>query len=242
VRFLDGEIRADPTEEHILVMDQHSTHCSYELLHFAEDNHVTIYYLPSHTTHYLQPVDYSLFRPLKRAYHAAEDASFWSGLPTNMFRVPILFGTAWKKACTPDNIKAGFRGTGIFPFDPEHVLQQLEARRDDNICLQTPADQLHRGGEVSEEQEENEVEEIETHSQRRREVADDGKFVCGVKTAAQARAEMRAKNRATKKKKEGAEAKKKQREFRKVHTERRRAIEKRRQQKKKQMDSYDSDE
>ena len=135
----------------------------HSLLRYAEDHHVTIYYLPPHTTHYLQPVDYSLFRPLKRAYQAAEDASVWTGTPTDIYRIPVLFGLAWKSACNEENIKAGFRGTGLYPFDPQHVIGQLpQVDQDDSVNEeQAHLDgELGRGGEGGGEEESEEEDEV----------------------------------------------------------------------------------
>ena len=105
----------DLEEPHGLIMDQHSTHCSYDLLHYPEDHHVTIYHLPPHANHFLRPIDCALFRPLKQAYHAAEEASVWAGTPTERHRIPVLFGTAWKRACTVSNVKVGFRNSAENP-------------------------------------------------------------------------------------------------------------------------------
>lgn len=51
----------------LLVMDNHESHLSIDLLDMARDNQVELYCLPPHTTHILQPLDVCLFRPLKKA-------------------------------------------------------------------------------------------------------------------------------------------------------------------------------
>ncbi|KAJ8932540.1 hypothetical protein NQ314_014590 [Rhamnusium bicolor] len=50
----------------LLIMDGHSSHCSnVELLDYAVANDVILFCLPSHSTHWLQPLDRSFFKPLK---------------------------------------------------------------------------------------------------------------------------------------------------------------------------------
>ena len=36
------------------------------------------------------------------------------------------FQTAFRTAITESNIKGGFRGLGLVPFDPEYVISQLD--------------------------------------------------------------------------------------------------------------------
>lgn len=125
VRYLDKEVRRDPLEDHLLIMDQHAAHCSFQVLSYAEDHHIVLYYLPPHTTHYLQPVDVSLFGPIKRQYHIAEDIFFRPHRPATLNDIPRLFMEAWTKACTPKNIISGFRGTGICPFDMDRAMRSV---------------------------------------------------------------------------------------------------------------------
>jgi hypothetical protein len=55
-----------PAGVNLLILDGHATHCnSIELLKLTEENQVILLCLPSHTTHALQPLDKSFFRPLK---------------------------------------------------------------------------------------------------------------------------------------------------------------------------------
>jgi len=40
-----------------------------------------------------------------------------------------LFKSAWARALTPANIASGWRNTGLIPFDPSLILNQLSTRR-----------------------------------------------------------------------------------------------------------------
>ena len=46
----------------------HHSHMSLELIREARDNKVVILCLPPNTTHLLQPLDVSVFAPLKKAW------------------------------------------------------------------------------------------------------------------------------------------------------------------------------
>jgi hypothetical protein len=126
VHYLDGGIRTDPAEEHLLIMDQHASHCSMRVFEFAQEHNVCLFFLPPHTTHYLQPVDVSLFKPVKQAYHAAERELAVHGRQPTIDCIPILFQKAWAKAGTPANITAGFARTGICPFDRDVVISLVQ--------------------------------------------------------------------------------------------------------------------
>lgn len=52
----------------LLVMDNHDTHVSLDVIKIAADNNVTLIGLPPHTTHILQPLDVGIMGPLKRKF------------------------------------------------------------------------------------------------------------------------------------------------------------------------------
>ena len=84
--------------------------------------------LPSYSTHRLQPLNISLFAPLANFYtqglnHLLSNSlgmvsmskrAFWS-----------VFWPVWQRAFTPENIASGFKKTGIFPYNPQIVLNKI---------------------------------------------------------------------------------------------------------------------
>nr|CAI5857712.1 unnamed protein product [Callosobruchus analis] len=53
-------------------MDDHFSHCSnVELLDYAVANDVILFCFPIHSTHWLQPLDRSFFKPLKTYWSQA---------------------------------------------------------------------------------------------------------------------------------------------------------------------------
>jgi len=55
----------------LLVVDGHSTYYQHETIKFVCDNGVVMMYLPPHTTHESQPLDASVFKPLKQNWYSA---------------------------------------------------------------------------------------------------------------------------------------------------------------------------
>lgn len=113
-----GSSKENPT---ILIFDNHESHLTIVTLNIAKDNGVTIITLPPHCSHKLQPLDISIFAPLKAYYNSAVDS--WllhhPGKPLTIYEVAGCVGVAVERSMTPLNIKAGFKKTGIFPFDRE---------------------------------------------------------------------------------------------------------------------------
>lgn len=87
----------------LLIMDGHTSHCSnVELLDFAVANDVILFCLPSHTTHWLQPLDRSFFKPLKTYW--AQTCQNWvqnnPGRKLSRLQFAQLLNIAWGKAAT----------------------------------------------------------------------------------------------------------------------------------------------
>ncbi|CAH2010540.1 unnamed protein product [Acanthoscelides obtectus] len=108
----------------LLVLDGHSSHCSdVEILDLATANDIILLCLPSHTTHWLQPLDRSFFKPLKVYWNEA--CKKWvqnnPGRKLSRLQFPSLLNTAWCKAASVQNAVSGFRTCGIFPFDKSKI-------------------------------------------------------------------------------------------------------------------------
>ena len=111
-----AHVRPSPTDKVILLLDNHVSHLSVE---FAKDNGVVMVSFPPHCSHKLQPLDRSVYRPLKRYYNVACDDWIVShkGRTLTIYDVPAMVGLAYPKAMTPANIQAGFKVSGISPFN-----------------------------------------------------------------------------------------------------------------------------
>ncbi|OWF49329.1 Pogo transposable element with KRAB domain [Mizuhopecten yessoensis] len=107
----------------LLILDGHGSHETLGLLELAKQENISIIALPPHTTHYLQPLDRSVFGPFNKAYNKA-CSNFLSLAPCNIINkwtFPQMFTSAWEAGLTVQNIISGFRGCGIYPFNPAAV-------------------------------------------------------------------------------------------------------------------------
>ncbi|KAL2089186.1 hypothetical protein ACEWY4_016085 [Coilia grayii] len=107
----------------LLFMDQHEAHVGTGVVDFCRANQIEVVCLPSHTTHVLQPLDVSVYGPLKAAF---TDMARCLGLVRGNLTIgkrnftPVL-KVALEQACNPRNIRSGFRKTGLFPLDRKAV-------------------------------------------------------------------------------------------------------------------------
>ena len=124
--FLTEHFMANAVPHHplLLLLDGHSTHFEPKSLQIAKDNNIVIFCLPPHTTHVCQPLDCSLFKPLKQQWRQ-ECHNFYQknpGLVISKYNFCGIFREAWLKAITPTNVIAGFKKAGIYPFNRDKVL------------------------------------------------------------------------------------------------------------------------
>ena len=111
-------------------MDGHNSHNFVELIDCAKENNIILVELPQHTSHHLQPLDKSVFGPLKKAYNA-ECSKLMSENPgivvsrNNFCMLVMLLSRAWKLAVSAKNMQSGFRSCGIYPFNPSIYQRKL---------------------------------------------------------------------------------------------------------------------
>lgn len=111
--------RCTPERKILLILDNHDTHISLDAVDTARSHGVVMLTLPPHTSHRLQPLDRSVYGPLKTAYNRALDGWLRSnpGKTVTIYEIPTLVNQAQMLAVTPSNIIAGFQATGIHPFN-----------------------------------------------------------------------------------------------------------------------------
>lgn len=125
--------RKDPGKV-LLILDGHSSHVSDpDVLDYAAKNDVILMCLPSHTTHYLQPLDRSFFKPLKTYWRDACGSWMRNNADRKLtrYQFPSLINTAWSKAATVQNGVSGFKACGIYPLN-ESIIPEYAFRYDEN--------------------------------------------------------------------------------------------------------------
>jgi hypothetical protein len=82
--------------------------------------------MPPHSSHILQPLDVSCFAPLKLAY-GRQIETFVRNRLNHITKLEFLsaFKEAFKAAFTEQNVKSGFRATGLVPYEPQNFLSYL---------------------------------------------------------------------------------------------------------------------
>ena len=107
----------------LLILDGHSTHYQPELIKYAREHKIILFCLPPHTTHESQPLDASVFKPLKSHWHEACHSFIEKnpGKSVTKYKFSMLLNTAWGKAMSLSIISSGFRRSGIYPFNPDAI-------------------------------------------------------------------------------------------------------------------------
>lgn len=96
------------------------------MLQFCFENNNILCRLPSHSSHKLQPCDISIFSPLKNAYRDQVERLDRGGVGTiGKQHFTYMYSLARGKVFTARNIRAGWSGAGLFPFNPNKVLKEL---------------------------------------------------------------------------------------------------------------------
>lgn len=103
----------------LLLMDGHSSHYCPEVIRYAAKQKILVLTLPPNTTHLTQPLDKGLFSVLKKSWREiCHDFTVKNpGRCVTRYDFSQLFSQAWYKSMTVSNIMAGFKKTGVCPFD-----------------------------------------------------------------------------------------------------------------------------
>lgn len=141
IKWLDHFAKYKTPGPVLLIFDGASSHLDANIVHAAEAHEITLYCLPSNTTHELQPLDKSVFKSYEMNWDN-EVVLFWTqrghgndttveDVSTNRlikrYQFGSIFSRAWAKAVTPSNICSGFKATGIYPFDPTAIPDEAFA-------------------------------------------------------------------------------------------------------------------
>jgi hypothetical protein len=117
----------------MLILDGHSSHLTPLFDQYCTQNDIIPVCMPPHSSHLLQPLDVGVFAVLKRLYGRAVKNQMRCGVNhIDKDDFLTMYSEIRNKAYSIQNIKSGFIGTGISPFNPEHMLSKL------NVQLRTP--------------------------------------------------------------------------------------------------------
>lgn len=121
IEHLIKHIQPGPNNPHVLILDNHESHYSPQIISRSKEVHITIVTLPPHCSHKMQPLDKTVFGPFKTFYNKAMNDWMNSpgnaGRPVTIYDVAEIAGTAYEIAFTIKNITSGFKSTGIVPLN-----------------------------------------------------------------------------------------------------------------------------
>lgn len=122
LKFLDhilASVKCSKEDRALLVLDNHETHLSPEALEKASAAGLVMVTFPPHTSHRLQPLDISVYGPLKTYYNQSVESWLFNnkGKTFDIYTVAEALGISYPRAFTPQNILSGFRKSGIYPLD-----------------------------------------------------------------------------------------------------------------------------
>lgn len=116
-------------------MDGHNSHYTRGFLQYAHEHQIIVLCYPAHCTHILQGLDVVVFATVKRCL--CEERDKWEHSTGERFSKTNflgIYGRAHLQALTPDNIKALFRKTGVWPFDPTVITPAMMAPSKETSC------------------------------------------------------------------------------------------------------------
>ena len=107
----------------LLFLDGHHSHLSISFIELAKSKNVHPFCLPSHTSHFLQPLDVGVYGPLKKIWKSILKEYKISSRATNITKqdFPSLLKSLWDRGFQECHLKAGFRECGLYPVNPHAV-------------------------------------------------------------------------------------------------------------------------
>ena len=136
---------AGATQEHraLLIMDNHRSNISLGVIATARKNGVDIVSITPHCSHVVQPLDVTVYGPLKKSL-ARQVKYFHDSHPgqhiTDM-EIGKLFTNAYNTVFrNQELIMSGFEATGIYPYNPGRVLEDPRHFRHHAVLEDRPDD------------------------------------------------------------------------------------------------------
>ncbi len=129
LKHFDAQTRPPNNEWRMLVIDGYGSHLTIEFINYCYRPKVkiSVFLLPAHSTHILQPLDIRVFQSFKH-YHqeVLEDSIRYGG---NDYKRPDFLASFQKMrdlTFKKPIICSAFRKAGLYPFDPSAVLAKLQ--------------------------------------------------------------------------------------------------------------------
>lgn len=112
----------------LLLLDGHESHQSLKFKAKAAENHVKLFWFPSHLTHALQPLDVGVFRPWKHWHMIAVQRAIRT-LDFDYSITSFMRDMAWirDKTMQPHTIINAFKNSGMWPISAKAGIKKMRA-------------------------------------------------------------------------------------------------------------------
>ena len=118
LKHFSSAVRPSQANKVLLILDGHCSRTrSIEAIEYAREHGIVMLSLPPHTTHKLQPLDVSFFKPLQTFYAQQQEAWLRAnpGRQITAHQICSLFNSAYVRAASTATAVNGFAETGIWP-------------------------------------------------------------------------------------------------------------------------------
>jgi hypothetical protein len=119
----------------LLILDGHGSHLTMDFIEYCDQNKILLAVYPPHSTHTLQALDVSMFKPLSTAY-SNEVSVFmersWELTSMSKRDFFLLFYRAWQISFKETAILKAFEATGLSPFNSEVILKRFDTSSSSN--------------------------------------------------------------------------------------------------------------
>jgi hypothetical protein len=124
----------------LLILDGHGSHHTIEFIQYCDEHNIIPFGLPPNLTHLLQPLDVVVFQPLKHYHAKALDVIVRDGL-VNISKLEFLsiIEGVRRQAFKRSTLLSAFKKTGIWPFNPDPILENLKDRLAEEEADRTPS-------------------------------------------------------------------------------------------------------
>ena len=139
-QFIDIWCLKNPGQHVWVFGDQLACHSQLAITRYALDKKVSMWLLPSNTSHFLQPLDHIVFAAFKALLRRTTYLTSLQGLFSGQTARNLFFKLALDaelEAFTPRVIETAFRETGVFPWSPAKIISHAEAN---SGIFQNPAE------------------------------------------------------------------------------------------------------
>ncbi|EKV14739.1 Transposon, putative [Penicillium digitatum Pd1] len=112
----------------LVLCDRFGSHLTRQFIQFCEKNNIILFFLLSHTSHILQPLDVGVLSVYKHWHSEAVEAATMTGCRTfSKDEFLYAIGEIRRKTFRPHTIKLGFKLTGLWPINSKLITDELES-------------------------------------------------------------------------------------------------------------------